>query len=717
MPQTSVFDRLVSDLSAEERSDLLERVNRSFSVSEEPLYAEPDAAVARKRLGPENLSELGLFRRIVLFFRRFFTGRDIESLLAEDEIKALAKEVERLAPGMVDERRAVLCQSFLEELRRLRDSARFFYDVLARTIDADKSAFFAFLASIELPDTHARLLSSTDPFAYLEANPEAQDQEVRQAMMEAYDEAFSGLPEDRRRRMYQDLRCLIFLKRLSGFLFERLIATFRQGPEADEGPIASYLESSELLVELGDILFSLASPPTIQLMESLFVFAARDEFAKPDFDAEGLITTDLGKAESSLGRIRAFNQKVPLADIIRLVTGNPSHAPRELPAGEDWLAVYRGFWKSRIEASLDELKAERRYRVLAEELSSFIGDVQPAALVHVSREDGRDSPPVRQDLALSFVDAFVRGVFTKELNRPLRIVLMDGEFYRKENRIEFTDAYDTVLRGPDIVADFDARLSPEGELGMAWCQARFDVSPLAIKRRKIQSVMKNVEDEADGIIRSFGGSLGELVRIIRGILKGEAGGRYDSLANLSFLDGEGQQGIPRKPFGRQGPLREGDKPAWRALRRRNGPSGRMTMDRKDLARFGALALVILAIQPALAQAAPAIFDEALLPSGPGFDLVERSDYRRYVDGRSAGFIYRESRACFREAAGAPGAVRAWEGELYLLEETIQGEVNSARKLTRVLALDLVSRDGGPAPSQDGGFPLAPWPPCRPARAD
>ena len=538
MPQISVFDRLVVSLSAEERSQLLDRVNRSCSVSEEPLYPEPGSFAPRKRVGPEDLPSLGLLRRLVLFLRRLFTGRDIESLLAEDDIRNIAREVERRCPGLVSEKRGVLCEPLLEELRRLRDSARFFYDVLARSIDVDKAAFMAFLASIELPETHTRLLESTDPFSYVESHPEADEQEVRQAMLSAFDEAFSGLQEDRRRRMYQDLRCLLFLKRLSGFLFERLIATFHQGSGPGEGATATFLESRELLIELGDILFSLSTPPTLQLMESLFVFAERDEFAREDFNAEDSIATNLGKTEVSLARIRSFNQNVPLADVIRIVTGDPSYAPRELPAGEDWLAIYRGFWKTRIEARLEELRNERKYRKLAEELASFIGDVQPANLPHISREDGRDSPPVRQDLGLAFIDAFSRGIFTKEINRPLRLVLMDGEFYRKENRLEFTDAYDTVLRGPETVAGFDARLAPEGELGGAWCQARMDLSAVAVKRRKIQSVLKSVDDEADGIVRTFGSALGELVKIIGGILKGEAGGRYDSLANLSFLDGK-----------------------------------------------------------------------------------------------------------------------------------------------------------------------------------
>jgi outer membrane protein OmpA-like peptidoglycan-associated protein len=97
-------------------------------------------------------------------------------------------------------------------------------------------------------------------------------------------------------------------------------------------------------------------------------------------------------------------------------------------------------------------------------------------------------------------------------------------------------------------------------------------------------------------------------------------------------------------------------------------------------------------------------DPALLPPGSGFDLVERSDYRRYVDGRLSGFIYRESRASFRETASASSGQPAWKGDLYLLEETIHDEAISARKVARVLELDLVSSGGRVAQTGDAGFP-------------
>ncbi|MBL8968225.1 MAG: hypothetical protein JNG85_14555, partial [Spirochaetaceae bacterium] len=233
-----------------------------------------------------------------------------------------------------------------------------------------------------------------------------------------------------------------------------------------------------------------------------------------------------------------FNARVPLADLCRLAAENPELAPRELAGGEDWLAVYKAFWKERIEDRVDEFREERRYLALAEEISSFVGGAGIRRFSYISREERPGIPPVRLEIALSFLDGFYRGIFLSEINRPLKIVLVDGEFYRKENRMDYTDAFDALARLPESISAFDAKLSPEGEIGAAWTQAQFEVQPIQIKRRKLQSIQRSADEEAERIVRAASAALVEIVKIIHGILKGEAGGRYDSLANLSFLDGK-----------------------------------------------------------------------------------------------------------------------------------------------------------------------------------
>ncbi|HET7838873.1 MAG TPA: DUF5312 family protein, partial [Rectinemataceae bacterium] len=541
MPERSIFDTLVSELSAKERRDLLDQLARRSPVSKEPLFVDGSIPGGEAQNYTERLESLGLLARFVLFLRGLFTGKSPEALLRADDLREIARRVEPRFPGLVDTRHGYLLKGFADELKRLRDSARFFYDALDRSVEKDKSSFYAFLASMQIPEVHARLLEKTEPARIEALRPSVTDSEMRSLCLDGFDEAFGELPEDGRRAMYHDVRSLLFLKRLSGFLFERLLGCFRTGGSSLSVESAAVDEARDYLFDLGDILFSMASPPSASLMSALFLFVERDELAKPETDAARILGSDLEKAESALGKIRDFFNRIPFADILRLVSGDPAYSPRELAGGEDWLATYKGFWRERVERQLEQWLIDRRMRELAAEVEAFLGKPGPVVLPHISREGRADSPPVRQQQALSFLDGFFRGPFLRDLIRPLKILLVDGDFYRKDNQIEFTDAYDILFHLTETIATFDSKLMPEGELGSAWSLVSAEIAPLKMKQRRTQNLVQTVNDEAERIIRRAGRALRTMVEVIRGILKGEAGGKYDSLVNLSYLDGRGNK--------------------------------------------------------------------------------------------------------------------------------------------------------------------------------
>jgi hypothetical protein len=541
MAALSSFDNLVAELSAEERGILLERIKVSMPVSSEPLFSAHTAPGAVAPFSAKT-DELGVLPRLILFLRMLFSGKSRDELLREDELKEIGRRIDQRYPGVIDRRHGLLLGPLAEELRGLRDSSRFFYEALDHSVEKDRGAFYAFLASIEMPETHERLLSEANPAVIaatlLGTRGVTDDSAVRQSALAAFDGVFSELSDKGRRAMYQDLRSVLFLKRLSGFLFDRLIGTFREGMGPDSQSAAPFYEARELLLDLGDILFSMSEPPSTALMEAIFMFADREELGKKGSDAVAVLGADMAKAEVALGRIRSFNASLPLGDLLRLASGDPGYLPRELPGGEDWLATYKAFWRERIEASLDEWRSEHRNKELVEEIAAFVGEPGSAGFAHISREEGEWGPPIRLEVALSFLDAFYRGPFVRELNRTLKVVLVDGEFYRKDNRIEYTDAYDALLRIPELLAAFDARLGPEGELGAAWHSAKGEIGTVANKHRRLQSVARGAEDEAERLIKRVGSALQTMTSILQGFLKGEAGGRYDSLANLSYIDGK-----------------------------------------------------------------------------------------------------------------------------------------------------------------------------------
>ena len=111
------------------------------------------------------------------------------------------------------------------------------------------------------------------------------------------------------------------------------------------------------------------------------------------------------------------------------------------------------------------------------------------------------------------------------------------------------------------------------------------------------------------------------------------------------------------------------------------------------------ALPCAAAAQGLPPAAPAvIFSASLLPEGPEFSIVEKSDYSRYLEGRYVGHVYRESRGLLRaQEAG-------YSGECYVLEETIRDERVSSRRVQGSLDLAWSADSGNLAAASDSGFP-------------
>jgi len=532
MEQLPVFDILAAQLSNVERRELLDRIMGSASISQEPLFP-PDALPERQLEPMIPASERGLVARLVLFFRRLFSGKSNEELIQDDRLREIATKVESRYPGLVDRKREILLEGFASQLRTLRDAARFFQDILARSVEQEKGAFVSLLLANEVPDVYARLVTETDPWPRVEAGLSLELS--RAGVLEAWEDIQRSLTEDKRKMLYADLRGLLFLRRLSGFLFDRLLACWKPG--ASGGFEASFGQVRELLEELGDLLFSLEAPPSKELLESLFTMAEREAGGQSDEATEKAVGADVDAGVAALQSIRSFNARVPLGQILRLVAAEPDHLPKDLPGGEDWFAIFRTYWKDKIEARVEACREEARGRELAAEMVAFLGSAGFVPLPHLAREGRPGSPPLRFDLAVAFLLGFARGPFPRDINRPLKILLVDGEFYRKDNLIEFTDAYNCFLRLEEMIVALDLEASPDGEVGRTWAQVSGEMTALPVKRRKLDAIRRGLEEEAETLIRQAANAFIGMSRILQGILKGEAGGRYDSVQNLSFLDG------------------------------------------------------------------------------------------------------------------------------------------------------------------------------------
>ncbi|MDL2229349.1 DUF5312 domain-containing protein [Treponema sp. OttesenSCG-928-L16] len=536
MEDNGTFVRLAAELPLEERNKLLSRLQSQSDFINEPLYEEKekssslDVKVLYEKISP--------FKRILLFLLGLFKSKSPLKVYEDSLVAHLGKTIDAAAPGVFDCKRGALLPEFQKELRKLKDGSRFFYNALDVSVNRDKGAFFTFLASLEMQDVHRRLVRETNPEEIAKASPDASETELRQTAFTAMEEILMLITEDQRKIMYHNTRSLLCLKELSSFLFDRMLLAFKFDPStgAQSCPVGLI---KDLLINLNNILYSLQIPPSMTLLESLFVFILQDHSGDASFDAEAEMRTLLSQAELSISSIRQFNKHIPLTLIIRCGTRGLSYVPKTITGGEDWFVVYREYWKRHIEDQFIEYMRVRRQKDLLNSFRYFLKGTNLKMLDNVISDSNPDGIPVRGSFALSFLLTFYSAVFMTDINKILRPILIDGEFYKRDNRLEFTEAYNDLIKLEDEIKKIEAAISSEGEYGKRYDQARSEISSLPVKRRKIQIIIDEASEDAQKIIAQARAAVKTMINILNGIIKREAGDKYDTLSNLASLSGKG----------------------------------------------------------------------------------------------------------------------------------------------------------------------------------
>jgi hypothetical protein len=528
MDGTGHFNRLVSELSLTERAKLLEKLRSQSSLPQGPLYEEvsdePEEKIELR------FTNLPWYKRLWFRILSFFNSRAPLKLFEDYLMSRIARSVEETAPGFYNYQKDLLLPKFHEMLVYLRDASRFFYQALDASFNRDKGGLMVFLGSLEMPDVHQLIQNNTDPAVLAEQFPGVSEIELRQKTHKALEEAVLTVSDEQRSAMYHNARSLFCLKQLSSFLFDRMINAFIVDT-AYNGSICPSASIRDQLLALNNILNSLKEPPPLALLSSLFVFVLSEKEDEPGFDIQIEMRKLLSRAEASVEAIRTFNKQVPLTPLLRCMSRNMDIAPRNIGGGEDWFVVYREHWKRLVDERFSAFIKNKKQKDMQNSLRYFLKGNSLKILENTRSESNEAGVPVKEAFCLSFLKTFYTVVFMGEINKTLRPILLDGEFIRKENRTEFAEYYNTIIKLEDLIQHFDQTLSAGGDIGKRYAQARAEITSLPFKRRKIQLVLQEASRIAGEIIEQTRDAMEGMTMILGGIIRKSVDEKYDSLAN------------------------------------------------------------------------------------------------------------------------------------------------------------------------------------------
>jgi histidyl-tRNA synthetase len=140
-------------------------------------------------------------------------------------------------------------------------------------------------------------------------------------------------------------------------------------------------------------------------------------------------------------------------------------------------------------------------------------------------------------MSLALLRAILDSAWQNEIFPVLKALFIEGEFYKDDNRAEFSEAYTTLSKLIDRVDGFRTRVSMQGDLGRALHDLEHEQLGRPEKRRQRQEIIAQVDEHAESLVKSALSSFASLTKILNGVLYGEVGGRYDTLSNIRDIGG------------------------------------------------------------------------------------------------------------------------------------------------------------------------------------
>jgi len=539
MQETSTFDKLVKELSFGQRRELLSRIGRTAKISQEPLIeVYPEKTENRIE---KTYRSLSLWRRLLLFLRALFAGKKKEEMLEELLLTRLKKQIAHQTSRLVDFKYSLFLEEMKHELEELAKAAYFFRNNIQKCLGKEKANFIAFLGSFEMVSTHERLLNEINPVKVAAEGGDKQERDIKLEMEKRLKEIIKNIPEADRNKMLTESQALSYLYSFSGFAFEEILERF--GYRHFKGRLScEFSDISRRLADLAAIMRSVVVPPSVNALKAVFLYYNEDNMEENDFNLEDELLQDFKRAEEALVKIRLFNKRIPLLPLLKIIRRDFNFTITPLEGGEDWLALYKNYWAGRLNEQYKEYINKRK-----------IGDIEDQALQYLQV---KEFPPVkyfhpkyykpelriRHWRSIAFLLGFTRSIYPSTMYRSLRILLVNGEFYKDSNRVEFTDCFNFLNNLGGILGVFEKKLMPpDGEYAKKLEELGKTKMNEKLELKNTQLIFNKIDSEARVILDDSFAHLQTLKLILNGILYSEMGGKYDTISNIGYIGGRENQ--------------------------------------------------------------------------------------------------------------------------------------------------------------------------------
>ena len=527
----NAFDKLVAGMDAEERSNMLEKINSS-SVSVVQLLE------TENQLPEKNVSLHIRFRgesafyRFLLWLRGLVEKKDPEKIYNEDVLASMARRINRDHPGILNHKNFLLDSVFYEHLKALKSAAEFFKPYF-NIIDDNPGDFYVFLSSFVAPELSDKITAEADPFSLsFDTEPE---QETKNKLLKNLDDILKNIDGGTKSNLYSAVTSLNWLRQFTRLPYIHFTSQFTNLTENNfTCPYRNAVNDFSSFAAVFSNIMSVQN----EVLEAMLMYSQRKEMTKnaQEKDIERTIKEFIAKANQCLGALQMFISSVPIIKVGKIINADYDWLPGNIDGVEGWFPNFRSQWRKIIDVRWADWLRERKKKNLETYLGNDFGLFEFPTLTYRPWQALWLRVPFSCELTGGFLSWFSENRY-EEMIPYFNDVMMEGVFIRNENRIEYSEGLNLFVQANTQMKELLDRLAPEGEYGAQFEEFATSRIRSFQVQNQIDSMMTTTESEIRECVKKFckGGRM--MDKCLNGILTDERDKIHDGLQNMASIKG------------------------------------------------------------------------------------------------------------------------------------------------------------------------------------
>jgi hypothetical protein len=558
MQERSVLPDLARSLTDQERRQLLDKVKRSVTLTEnsgENIYQKEIDEEERETIIRNDLNRASLMLRLRLWIRRLFTGKEEFEIFLNLKLKALKRSIQQrsselagldtksIYPGFAEAVFAVYTRlfPFIPLFRHLWKSQERFeamiLDLVGNRVEEPKRELTDFLTIEEMQEVYEKTGTK---------------KAIREQIVRELEKYCTGIPDEIFRNLEKGIKPVYYLKDFVLFPYQNFFKLFQFTP--DENTEEPNFRSASVRLTL---------PYLEQLYYAVYAATKIDDPVSLDSDfAEMLCDSgedftgeepcsqiedgDIADTVRSVVReIRRFQMKVPLVEMIRFFHEDPYYQ----------LIFYvpklylRDFFVSKLKLmllpKLDELFEDIRRQVIDKQIKELFPNARQEPLLYYRDYMSLDYnklgiPTFAYTKSINLLYNFIRIVYRRQIQELVQIL---SQGILRQNRITLNRLLVHVATLEDLetkIRALDESLSPDEEDGKLFNRIRYTLASDATHQRLYRSLINQKDNEVKSLIERGKEALLGLKKMFDEFLSSPMESFRQKLQAYHYIDGRSQ---------------------------------------------------------------------------------------------------------------------------------------------------------------------------------